>query len=72
MTTDNKSTLVITGVARLSYCHLFTPQKNDSGEEKYSVSILIPKSDKETLRKIKAAVDIAKEIAKARYGDASI
>jgi len=56
------STKVVTGKVRLSYPHLFTPTKiNDEGEEKYSACLLIPKSDVETLRKIKAAVEAAKQ-----------
>lgn len=64
MTIDNNATKVITGKVRLSYVHIFEPQTVDGGEEKYSTAILIPKSDKETLRKIKAAVEAAKELGK--------
>lgn len=68
MTIDNQTTKVITGKVRLSYCHVFEPQSIDGGEEKYSTAILIPKSDKETLRKIKAAVDAAVELGKSKWG----
>lgn len=68
MATDNTTTKVITGKARLSYTHIFTPQKDDQGEDKYSTAILIPKSDKDTLRKIKSAVDAAKEQGKSKWG----
>jgi hypothetical protein len=64
MAIDNQATKVITGKVRLSYAHIWQPQSIDGGEEKYSCSILIPKSDKETLRKIKAAVDAAIEQGK--------
>ena len=64
MAIDNNTTKVITGKVRLSYVHLFNPQVDDDGVEKYSASILIPKDDKETLRKIKAAIEAAKEIGK--------
>ncbi|GIM47006.1 hypothetical protein DNHGIG_25550 [Collibacillus ludicampi] len=64
MAIDNNATKVITGKVRLSYVHIFEPQITDGGDEKYSTAILIPKSDKETLRKIKAAVEAAKEIGK--------
>lgn len=67
MTTDNNSTKVITGKVRLSYVHIFEPQSIDGGDEKYSCSILIPKSDKETLRKIKIAVDVAIELGKSKW-----
>ena len=62
MATTNKDTKVITGKVRLSYAHLFKPVAISDGQEpKYSVCLLIPKSDKETLRKIKAAVEAAKQ-----------
>ncbi|WP_160045581.1 DUF2815 family protein [Paenibacillus sp. USDA918EY] len=68
MAIDNQATKVITGKVRLSYTHVFEPQSIDGGDEKYSTAILIPKSDKETLRKIKAAVDAAKELGKSKWG----
>lgn len=69
MAIDNQATKVITGVVRLSYAHVWEPQSIDGGEEKkYSCSILVPKTDKETLRKIKAAVEAAKELGKAKWG----
>lgn len=64
---DNNTTKVITGKVRLSYVHIFEPQAIDGGDEKYNCSVLIPKSDKETLRKIKAAVDAAKEQGKSKW-----
>lgn len=57
-------TKVITGKVRLSYAHIFEPQLDDNGVEKYSVSLLIPKSDKVTVQKIKEAVTSAKEQGK--------
>lgn len=61
-------TKVITGVVRLSYANIWVPKSIDGGDEKYSCSILIPKDDKETLRKIKAAIEAAKEQGKAQWG----
>ena len=47
---------VITGKVRLSYVHLFEPwSNNDSQDKKYSVALLIPKSDKATAKKLHAA-----------------
>lgn len=47
-----------TGKTRLSYANLFKPRAfSDGGEEKYSVVLLIPKSDKEQIKKIKAELD---------------
>ena len=65
---DNINTKIITGKVRLSYAHVWEPQAVDDGDEKkYSTAILIPKSDKETLKKIKTVVDALKETAKAKY-----
>lgn len=64
MSNQVQATKVITGKVRLSYVHVFEPRPDDDGNEKYSCSILIPKDDKETLRKIKAAVEAAIEQGK--------
>ena len=65
----NQTTKVITGKCRLSYAHLFKPQAIDEGTEpKYSVCLLIPKSDKGTLTKIKAAVEAAKQAGMSKWG----
>lgn len=68
MAIDNQSTKVITGKVRLSYTHVFEAQSIDGGDAKFSTAILIPKSDKVTLGKIKAAVDAAKELGKSKWG----
>ena len=58
--TDNKSTRVIIGECRLSYVHLFKPEVvNEGHPAKYSVSIIIPKSNKELIGKIKTAIENA-------------
>ncbi len=70
MATETKTpTKVVTGKVRFSYAHVFRPQAPAEGAEpKYSVSLIIAKSDKDALRKIKAAVDAAKELGKAKFG----
>lgn len=64
-------TQVTTGKVRLSYANLFTPKAQMGGDEKYSVTLLIPKSDKATVAKIKAAIDAAKAIYKEKTGKAA-
>ena len=55
------STQITTGKVRFSYCNLFTPRAVQEGATpKYSVTLLIPKSDKATMQKIKAAMDEAR------------
>ena len=56
MATQPASTKVVTGKVRLSYVSVF--DVNDKG--KYSTAILIPKSDKATIDKIKAAIEAVK------------
>lgn len=63
------ATKVVTGKVRLSFVHLFQPRSGmDGGEPKYSASILIPKTDKATIDKVKAAIEAAKEAGKATWG----
>ena len=58
---SRKETKVITGKVRLSYAHLFEPYGMDGQEAKYSVSVIIPKTDTETLKAIKEATELAKK-----------
>lgn len=61
------STKVVTGKVRLSYARLFEPYSVNGSEPKYSVCLLIPKSDKETIAKIKAAQKAAAEAGKDKF-----
>ncbi|MFL0245501.1 DUF2815 family protein [Candidatus Clostridium stratigraminis] len=61
-------TKVMTGKVRLSYAHLFEPHAIEGNEPKYSVSVIIPKNDKETLTLIKEAVEQAKKDGAAKWG----
>lgn len=57
------ATKVITGKVRFSYVNIFEPMKNEDGTDgKYSVTLLIPKSDTDTLNKIKTAIADAREV----------
>lgn len=62
-------TKVITGKnTRLSYFHGWEPTSINGGPERYSVSVLIPKDDKETIKAINDAVDAAIEEGIAKFG----
>lgn len=61
------STKMVTGKVRLSYANIWEPKENDQGQLKYSCALLIPKSDKDTLRKIKTIVDALKEEAEKKF-----
>ena len=55
-------TKVITGVnARWSYANVWEAKSINGGAPKYSVSLIIPKSDTKTIEKIKAAIQAAYE-----------
>lgn len=70
---SSTSTKVVTGKVRLSYVHLFERQKTDDGEEgKFSVVLLIPKSDTKTLNAMQAAYDAAAEQGKSTKFGGSI
>lgn len=56
----------MTGKIRFSYLNTFAPKKNDRGEDIWSASLLIPKTDKATVKKFNDAY--ATEI-KAKWGD---
>ena len=51
---------------RISYANIWEPKSINGGDEKYSVSCLIPKGDKATLLKVHKAIEAAKEDAKGR------
>ena len=62
-------TKVITGKnTRLSYFHGWEPTSINGGPERYSVSVLIPKDDKETVKAINDAIDAAIEEGIAKFG----
>ncbi|WP_330948876.1 DUF2815 family protein [Virgibacillus sp. MG-45] len=61
-----QNTRVVTGEVRFSFVSLLKPRANQfGGEEKYTVTILLPKSDTATKQKIDAAVEAAKQKGKA-------
>ena len=45
---------------RLSFANIWEPKSINGGDEKYSVSCIIPKADKATLAKIQKAIEAAK------------
>lgn len=51
---------------RISFANIWEPRSVNGSEEKYSVSLLIPKSDKATLANIHKAIEAAKEAAQSK------
>ena len=67
------NTEVVTGKVRFSYLNVFTPRASeDGGAPRYSVTLLIPKSDTTTMGKIKAAMKAAADTFRAKNGTASL
>ena len=57
MTKFNNPTKVITGVnTRWSYANVWQPKSINGGTPKYSVSLIIPKTDTDTVNKVKSAI----------------
>lgn len=68
--TSNK-VKVVTGKVRFSFCHVFEPTSMiEGGIPKYSVSIIIPKSDTATVAKLNAAFEEAKNSNAGFFGGA--
>lgn len=65
---ENNKTKVVTGKVRFSYANVWEPKSINGGDEKYSVSLIIPKSDTKTVNEIKAAIEAAKQDGKAKFG----
>ena len=60
---------IVTGKVRFSYANVFVPKPGmDGGTPKYSVSILIPKSDKEGVAKLQKAFEDCKTTNAAFFG----
>lgn len=62
------NTKVVTGVVRLSYANVWEPKSINGGAEKYSCSLIIPKSDNETINAINAAIDCAIKEGTHKFG----
>lgn len=63
------TTKVVTGKVRFSYAHVWEPVAiNEDQKKKYSVSILVPKTEKKTLSRLEEAVQAALEEGKGKFG----
>lgn len=61
-------TKVVTGTVRLSYANVWEPKSINGGKEKYSVSLIIAKSDTKTLKAINTAIDAAITEGISKFG----
>lgn len=63
------NTTITTGEVRLSYVHLVTPYTSDpKNPEKYSTTVLVPKTDTATKAAIDMAIASAKEKGSKKWG----
>jgi hypothetical protein len=61
-------TKFVTGKVRFSYAHVFQPAETPNGTLKYSVSILIPKTDKDTIARFNKAFEDTKAANASVWG----
>ncbi|MFA1819030.1 DUF2815 family protein [Virgibacillus oceani] len=67
MSNQANPTRVVTGEVRFSFVSLLKPSEGQyGGEPKYSVTVLLPKSDTATKAKIDAAIEAAKQKGKEK------
>lgn len=62
----NVATKVKTGLTRWSYCNVWEPKAVNDGKPKYSVSVIIPKSDTKTIEAIEKAIQAAYDEGQAK------
>lgn len=72
MTENTNTTKVITDIVRFSFVHLLEPTAFEGQDPKYSVMLLIPKTDTKTLNNIKAAQKAAAELGKNKFKNGKI
>ena len=66
ITPQVKDTKVVFGPCRLSYVHVFSKyDPENKGDGKYMTNVLIPKSEKETIKALQTAIETAKQSARS-------
>ena len=64
----NENTIVVTKMVRFNYVNLFKPASMNGSKPKYGVSVIIPKSDKVTIKAIKKSIEAAKAALENKKG----
>ncbi len=72
MANTNSNATKVVVPCRISFANIWEPKSINGSDEKYSVSLLIPKEDKATLAKIHKAIEAAKEAAKSKKWNGKI
>lgn len=66
---EKVTTKCLIGEVRFSYCHIFEPEAASEGaDKKYSVSLIIPKTNTKLIQSIKDAIEAAKAAGLAKFG----
>ncbi|SFS01576.1 DUF2815 family protein [Anaeromicropila populeti] len=68
MSTGNHQPTKVIIPCRFSYLHCWEPQSINGSEPKYSVSAIIDKKDKETIKRIQTAIETAKKESAGKWG----
>lgn len=68
MSNENVNLTKVIVPCRFSYLHCWEPNAVNDGDPKYSVSAIIPKSDTETIGKIRRAIEQAKKDSVSKWG----
>lgn len=68
MNNENTNLTKVIVPCRFSYLHCWEPNAVNGGDLKYSVSAIIPKSDTETVGKIRKAIEQAKKDSISKWG----
>lgn len=62
------TTRIVTGEVRLSYANVWEPRSINGSDPKYSVSILIPKTDTATIKQVEDAIEHAIQDGIGKFG----
>lgn len=62
------NTRIVTGEVRLSYANIWEPRSINGSDPKYSVSILIPKTDTTTIKAVEDAIEAALQEGVGKFG----
>lgn len=68
MNQENVNVTKVIVPCRFSYLYCWEPNAVNGSDPKYSVSAIIPKTDTETIEKIKKAIEQAKQDAVSKWG----
>lgn len=65
---SNPATKVVTGKVRFSYVNVFEPRSVNGGDARYSISLIIDKSDSKTVGDINSAILQAEKDGISKFG----